>query len=82
MNSKALLALLIVLLCCSTIVSSRQKWHRCTPESREGEFCPEYYTDTCGYRPNRRIRFKAYGNPCFACHDRTVKGYYLGKCPK
>ncbi len=79
---KFLIAILIFLVCFATIAESApQPWYRCTAKSREGDVCPEYYTDTCGYRPYKSKRYTKYGNPCFACHDKNVIFYTLGKCP-
>jgi len=59
----------------------------CKEEQKNADFCPEYYSETCGWF-NSSIKCLKYpcaqefSNPCFACANPSVEYYTLGNCPK
>lgn len=59
----------------------------CTPEQKNAQVCPEYYSATCGWFDQSIKCFKypcadTFANPCFACADSKVEFYTSGECPK
>lgn len=59
----------------------------CTKEQKSAEFCPEYYSATCGWFKEsiNCIKYpcaQTFSNPCFACMDENVEYYTQGECPE
>lgn len=67
--------------------SNLQRRTFCKEEERNADFCPEYYSPTCGWF-DQSIKCLVYPcandfeNPCFACSNKDVLYYTSGKCPK
>ena len=47
----------------------------CTEDSRNYDFCAEFYEPVCGYPLQ-----KTYSNSCFACLDMGIEFYINGEC--
>lgn len=54
---------------------SSPEFKKCVERS---DMCPEYYLATCGYDKNGRS-FE-FANECFACSDKSIINYTIGKC--
>ncbi len=61
---------------------------QCSPESRNGEVCPEIYSPVCGWFDSAKVQCikypcaSTYSNSCEACHNENVKEYTSGTCPQ
>ena len=65
---------------------SNQTTIQCSPEEREGEFCPAIYRPVCGYF-NQSVQCikepcaQTFPNSCQACQNPSVESYSFGPCP-
>lgn len=71
---------------CEKINSEPEKTY-CTPEQKNAEVCPEYYSATCGWfnQSIKCIKYpcaETFSNPCFACASPSTEYYTPGDCPK
>ena len=59
----------------------------CSPESRDNDFCIEWYQPVCGWFDPEQIQCirypcaNTYSNSCHACRDDKVKYWSSGECP-
>lgn len=68
---------------CESVIEGRKY---CDAESREGDFCADYFSPVCGWFGEniQCIRYpcaETYSNACFACHDEKVAYFTQGECP-